>query len=498
MMSKSSQLRFRRNPRMWPGAALAVFLIALSGLSAPPAHAAACSPETDTTTVAGATILQFKEVGACDWTVPAGVTAVEVLIVGGGGGGGGVAAGGGGGAGAVLHGTSIAVTPGSVVNVTVGAGGVAGVNPVSAASRGGSGGNSAFGDAVALGGGGGGGYNFPTNPPTWGLGLPGGSAGGHGELGVVSSATPSSQTSVPGFVAYGNAGGSQGFATQSGSGGGGAGAVGGSVTGFQTPGAGGAGLSFSITGTAVTYAGGGGGAGWNGVAGGAGGSGGGGAGAGVTSSAVAGSANSGGGGGGGDIGSFRDGPGAAGGSGIVIVRFPPSGGGDDDGADCDLEGVDTFSQGGWANTATWRSLTDSWFSTEFPSFLKIGGADNSVTLTTASNVRQFLPQSGEPAVLSGQGTNLTRKQLKNTLAGQATALALNIAWSPGLADAELAAESGYEGTVQDLLDDVNEALNGTDSPAKSTLSNLTRLAEYVNLSFPAGVDQNRLICPADN
>jgi uncharacterized repeat protein (TIGR02543 family) len=305
-----------------------VATVTLAPGTAIPAQAAdPCAPEMDATTVPGTTILQFKTVGDCDWTVPAGVTSVEVLIVAGGGGGGGRAAGGGGGAGAVLHGSSIAVSPETDVTVTVGGGGVGGASSAGAASRGGSGGNSAFGSAIALGGGGGGGYNPTVFPPTWGLGASGGSAGGHGELAsITESGSTSTQAAVAGYVTYGNSGGGQLKHTQSGSGGGGAGAAGGRVTALHKPGAGGAGQSFSITGTAVTYAGGGGGAGWIGVSGGAGGSGGGGAGAKggddlADIPAVAGTANSGGGGGGGMKSLVLDGVGAAGGSGVVIVRY---------------------------------------------------------------------------------------------------------------------------------------------------------------------------------
>lgn len=163
---------------------------------------------------------------------------------------------------------------------------------------------------------------------------------------------------------------------------------------------------------------------------------------------------------------------------------------------CDLSGSRTLSQGGWSNVSTISPLGSSWFALKFASGLKIGGATNSVTLNSVVAVRQFLPQSGTPAALTGgHRSNLTNKQLKNTLAGQATALTLNLALSPALAGAGLA--TGYSGTVDDLLDEVNAALNGTGSPSKSTLSRLSQLAEYVNLSFPDGNDRGRLICSVD-
>ncbi len=84
------------------------------------------------------------------WTVPAGITACKVTVIGGGGGGGvswePSAAGGGGGAGG---GTAIkfvsGLTPGGVVGVTVGAGGAGGVAISGVYGTGGTGGTSSFG-----------------------------------------------------------------------------------------------------------------------------------------------------------------------------------------------------------------------------------------------------------------------------------------------------------------------------------------------------------------
>ena len=87
----------------------------------------------------------------------------------------------------------------------------------------------------------------------------------------------------------------------------------------NTAGAGGAGTSNSITGGAVTYAGGGGGAGYAQVGGPAG-SGGGGVGGGTGGVAGAGTANLGGGGGGAKGNGSK--AGAAGGSGVVILSIP--------------------------------------------------------------------------------------------------------------------------------------------------------------------------------
>lgn len=162
---------------------------------------------------------------------------------------------------------------------------------------------------------------------------------------------------------------------------------------------------------------------------------------------------------------------------------------------CDLAGSQTLSQGGWSNRSRTSPLTDAWFDTEFPSDLVIGGPSGSVTLTTATTTRRFLPQSGTPATLpSSSLVDPTAKQLKNTLAGQAVALTLNLAWSPQLADATLV--DGYSGTVGELLDEVNAALDGATSLSRSELAALSASAERVNLSFPGGIDQGALVCPS--
>lgn len=57
------------------------------------------------------------------WTAPAGITSIQLLMVGGGGAGGSGGQGGGGGGGAVYYNANVAVTPGTSYTITVGAGG---------------------------------------------------------------------------------------------------------------------------------------------------------------------------------------------------------------------------------------------------------------------------------------------------------------------------------------------------------------------------------------
>ena len=250
------------------------------------------------------------------WVAPTGVTSVRVLVVAGGGGGAGSYYGGGGGAGGVIYHASKSVTSCTVstpCTITVGAGGAGG----GAYGAGGDGSGSQFYDIIATGGGGGGCYNGPLN------GRPGGSGGGGGSFnyGQGGAATPGSN--LGGGTAYGNKGGdlTNPHYSHSGSGGGGAGAVGACVEGNVNGNAGGAGMTFDITGTTLPYAGGGcGGAYYSHANTASESSGIGGVGAGTNRAATAGTANTGSGGGGGYHSSGST-AGGAGGSGTVIIRF---------------------------------------------------------------------------------------------------------------------------------------------------------------------------------
>ena len=243
----------------------------------------------------------------------------EYLIVAGGGAGGKANAGGGGAGGLLTNfgGTALSLIPGVVYTVTVGAGGAA----VSGGARGNNGTNSVLSGSgittlTAIGGGGGG-----SDAASGGVGADGGSGGG---------SDYDSNTGGSGTAGQGNDGGdSNNPSGQYGAGGGGG--AGGAGTGGSTSagGVGSVGLSNSITGSAVFYAGGGGGSTAS-AGGGAGGNGGGGAGGdGGAGSATDGTDGLGGGGGGIDGGA----PSGAGGDGVVILSV----------ADADYSGTTTGS-----------------------------------------------------------------------------------------------------------------------------------------------------------
>jgi len=255
----------------------------------------------------GYTIHTFT--GTTQFTVLDQKLNAEYLIVAGGGGGNGFGGGGAGGGG-VIYGNILLTT--QTYTITVGSGGTGG--NTSNATNGNN--STAFG-LTAYGGG------FSGND-----GIVNGNLGGSG--GGAGTAASSIGVGGLGIVGQGSKGGDQDNQLERAGGGGGAGSEGqkGTTNGSRA-GDGGSGLSSTISGTATYYGGGGGGGNRSSTgspaytvrSGGNGGAGGGGKGSDAASNnPVAGTVNTGGGGGGGQ-GYQTAGAGAAGGSGIIIVRY---------------------------------------------------------------------------------------------------------------------------------------------------------------------------------
>jgi hypothetical protein len=238
---------------------------------------------------------------------------VEVLVVAGGGGGGQNHGGGGGGAGGLIYNSAYQLTNAAAITVTVGGGG----------SVAGAGSNSVFGSLTAIGGGLGASE-----------GANNGGNGGSGGGGTGFSTATNGGLGTPGQGFDGGKGGFPDTSAVYGSGGGGGGASAPGTDGKEgqnvsgSAGNGGNGQAYSISGTSTYYAGGGGGGYWGdnlayyGVGGLGGGGNGGAGGSASTLLPTAGAPNTGGGGGGSRGDGSQPRPGAAGGSGIVIVRYP--------------------------------------------------------------------------------------------------------------------------------------------------------------------------------
>ena len=289
----------------------------------PPAEAATVGSGVCQQTVGSATnvtvaifendcVVTLANPGTTTWTVPEGATRVSVLLVGGGGSGGfGTSystAGGGGGGGGVSYTTLDSLS--GTLTLTVGAGGSG--SDASSRTWGSSGGPSLIKNssnttlAEVAGGsvGGRGQYSSNGNGGTGGAsGTPTSFSGGSGSSGV------------PGTNCYGSSGGGGGGASEAG--------TNRDCWSNATGGAGGDGLTSTITGTAIVYGGGGGGGSDNTSSEAQGGSGGGGNGGSNDTSPTPGTGNTGGGGGGGKQGTYSGSDGAAGGSGVIIIRYSP-------------------------------------------------------------------------------------------------------------------------------------------------------------------------------
>jgi hypothetical protein len=254
---------------------------------------------------------------------PTATISADVLMIAGGGGGGFDEAGGGG-AGGLLQGTISSLTANTSYTVTVGAGGGGGNGGTRPGTNGS---NSVFSTHTATGGGGGGGASATVGER---LGQAGGSAGGGASyVGPNNGGTANQGNSSP-LTGYGNNGGNSTNTSASGGGGGGAGAAGSNGTSSQgNIGKGGNGLNTWSSWAVATqtgadngyYAGGGGGTSGTSALLTDGGLGGGGKGGSNAAAATAGTANTGGGGGAGNgnVGGTQNA--AAGGSGLVIIRY---------------------------------------------------------------------------------------------------------------------------------------------------------------------------------
>jgi len=152
--------------------------------------------------VSCATILSYTTPGSYTWTVPDGVTSIQIVATGGGGGASslGTGSGGNGGNGGIVTAT-LAVTPGGTLSLYVGGGG-AGINQTGGGGGGGGSTNVNAGTAnqmIAGGGGGGGGGNDGASP--------GGNGGGSGTGAGTAGTGGNSSGGAPGNNGIGGNGG---------------------------------------------------------------------------------------------------------------------------------------------------------------------------------------------------------------------------------------------------------------------------------------------------
>ena len=184
----------------------------------------------------------------------------------------------------------------------------------------------------------------------------------------------------------------------------------------------------------------------------------------------------------------------------TITWYTPSGPGT-----CDTKGFTTFTQGGWGgpSNSTPGKIRDLYFPTVFPSGLTIGGGFK-LTLTSASAVKNYLPDGGTAAAYS-QNYNNPTSQI-NILSGQLTALKLNVAYdaagkignnSTNLGDLSIATGPFAGMTVNSFLAYAESAIGG-GSLNGHTFSEINDVATSINENFDNGtVDKGFLTCTTE-
>jgi SdrD B-like domain/Concanavalin A-like lectin/glucanases superfamily len=171
-------------------------------------------------------------------------------------------------------------------------------------------------------------------------------------------------------------------------------------------------------------------------------------------------------------------------------------------SDCDFK---TFTQGGWgapANGNNPGAYRDANFATAFPSGLTIGcAAGNTLTLTSAQAVKDFLPSGSTPSALPSDLVN-PGNSYRNVLAGQLTALTLSLGFdaampsfapSPGYLGNGVIASGPFAGTtVSQLVQISNDVIGGCASTYSYSVLNQALTA--INENFDGGANQGYINC----
>ncbi|MBW2996672.1 hypothetical protein KY332_05235 [Candidatus Woesearchaeota archaeon] len=151
----------------------------------------------------------------------------------------------------------------------------------------------------------------------------------------------------------------------------------------------------------------------------------------------------------------------------------------------------TYTQGGWGSKGVSQpgELRDMYFSTVFPSGLVVGSI-NTLTLSTAKDVENFLPSGGTPRMLATSLTN-PGKSYKNTFAGQLVAATLNAEFNkagylginapPYLEDLYLYNGPAAGLTIGEVLEMANQALGGGSTSL--SINQLNDILTFINEKF---------------
>ncbi len=176
---------------------------------------------------------------------------------------------------------------------------------------------------------------------------------------------------------------------------------------------------------------------------------------------------------------------------------------------CDLSGFLTYSQGGWSSRPHGHNpgtILEDHFAETFPHGLVIGDPDhNTITLTSAEAVRNFLPGGGHSVVLNTDYTNPNKHQrVGGNWAGQIAAAVINVEFDKkgflgnnSLKLGDLVFKDGpfEDMSIKNFLKLANKAL-GDGGLSGYTIEQIANAAELINVNFDEGANLHYFTCPS--
>ena len=170
-------------------------------------------------------------------------------------------------------------------------------------------------------------------------------------------------------------------------------------------------------------------------------------------------------------------------------------------------GFVTYTQGGWGATASGNNpgaKLAAGFTSVFPAGITIG-CTNKIVLTSATAVKNFLPQGSTARTLNaGTLTNPTKTSYSNVLAGQLVAATISVGFdaaqasfapsSANLKDLKVSTGPMFDYTVSEVLAEANKFIGGCGN--SFTAAQLNTVLDNINKAYDNGVSSgNFLVCP---
>ncbi|MCF8242719.1 MAG: choice-of-anchor A family protein [Melioribacteraceae bacterium] len=177
--------------------------------------------------------------------------------------------------------------------------------------------------------------------------------------------------------------------------------------------------------------------------------------------------------------------------------------------ECDLTGMETYTQGGWGSTPNGGNpgtIREDHWDDVFPDGMIISSV-YTLTFTSSDAIEDFLPSGGRPGAMDEDRTNPWKgKHVGGNFGGQVVALTLNVEYDAAGFIGEndyaledlIIVEDPFEGmTVREFLTLAQNALTGTETEYE--FSELNEMATELNENFDDGTDdEDELTCPEND